>query len=230
MFALEFNQKNWKFTYACYTHRTRSLWQSGFKLFYWSFSLETSKYCKIKQWKRKTSKYHIDEICINFRSLKSRIWMNWSIWSHWTYHSIVSRCWKICRHWKNLKMLILYTTKFKKSKDLKRWSREHHYYSFLISNHWRRYLLPINLPKFKFEETTTYWNNSLFQLTELEYLELGDNRIKKIENLSKNFKIKRLFLGANQIVDIENLDMLKYIEVLSLPANAIQEIKVTVKF
>lgn len=64
----------------------------------------------------------------------------------------------------------------------------------------------------------------------MEYLELGDNRIKKIENLSKNIKIKRLFLGANQIFDIENLEMLENIEVLSLPANAIQEIKVMLNF
>lgn len=65
------------------------------------------------------------------------------------------------------------------------------------------------------------------QLTELTYLELGDNRIKKIENLSTNKKIQRLFLGANQIQEIENLDDLENLEVLSLPANAIQTIKVS---
>ncbi|EYC28373.1 hypothetical protein Y032_0007g3188 [Ancylostoma ceylanicum] len=58
-------------------------------------------------------------------------------------------------------------------------------------------------------------------LVNLEYLELGDNRIKKIENLDTNCNIVRLFLGANQIRKIENLDNLKKIEVLSLPANAI---------
>jgi Leucine-rich repeat (LRR) protein len=65
------------------------------------------------------------------------------------------------------------------------------------------------------------------QLTELRYLELGDNRIKRIENLSSNTKLERLFLGANQIRRIENLDALAGLHVLSLPANAIGEMEVS---
>lgn len=48
---------------------------------------------------------------------------------------------------------------------------------------------------------TRSWNE--LQLTELEYLELGDNRIRKIGGLENNIKLKRLFLGANQIRKIE---------------------------
>jgi protein phosphatase 1 regulatory subunit 7 len=57
-------------------------------------------------------------------------------------------------------------------------------------------------------------------------LELGDNRIKKIENLDNNVKLERLFLGANQFRCIENLDHLQELLVLNLPANAITEMQV----
>ncbi|CAO4371021.1 unnamed protein product [Caenorhabditis nigoni] len=59
----------------------------------------------------------------------------------------------------------------------------------------------------------------------LEYLELGDNRIRKIENLGHLSKLRRLFLGANQIRKIENLDELQTLRELSLPGNAIQVIE-----
>ncbi|PAV56408.1 hypothetical protein WR25_15508 [Diploscapter pachys] len=63
------------------------------------------------------------------------------------------------------------------------------------------------------------------QLTELEYLELGDNRIKKIGGLENNIKLKQLFLGANQIRKIEGLNGHLDLYELSMPGNAITEIE-----
>ena len=69
------------------------------------------------------------------------------------------------------------------------------------------------------------------QLLNLEYLELGDNRIKKIENLDNNKNIERLFLSANQIRRIECLDALsEKLKVLNLSANAIIKIEVRIYF
>ena len=39
-------------------------------------------------------------------------------------------------------------------------------------------------------------------------LELGANRIRKIENLDKNLKLGEIFLGKNKIEKIENLEHL----------------------
>ncbi len=70
---------------------------------------------------------------------------------------------------------------------------------------------------------------SFFELINLEYLELGDNRIAKIEGLDANRGLRRLYLGANGISRIENLEMLVDLEVLSLPANALWHIEVRFK-
>jgi hypothetical protein len=51
---------------------------------------------------------------------------------------------------------------------------------------------------------------------ELEMLELGSNKIKKIENLEGVPNIKSLFLGKNKIETIENLECLKNIEQIAL--------------
>ena len=47
-------------------------------------------------------------------------------------------------------------------------------------------------------------------------LELGANRIKKIENLESLTNLKELWLAKNKIVDIENLSSLTHLQVLSL--------------
>lgn len=53
--------------------------------------------------------------------------------------------------------------------------------------------------------------------SELEVLELGDNRVKVIENLANLSRLKQLFLGKNKIRRIEGLQALKDLQILSLP-------------
>ena len=43
-------------------------------------------------------------------------------------------------------------------------------------------------------------------------LELGANRIRKIENLENNKKLSEIFLGKNKISKIENLSHLRYLK------------------
>ena len=62
-------------------------------------------------------------------------------------------------------------------------------------------------------------------LTQLRLLELGDNRISVMENLSHLKELRRLFLGANRIALIAGLESLVNLEVLSLLCNCITEIR-----
>ena len=60
----------------------------------------------------------------------------------------------------------------------------------------------------------------LDHLPVLTLLELGDNRIRKIENLEPVAStLKSLFLGKNKVTCIENLDLMASLEILSLQSN-----------
>jgi len=59
----------------------------------------------------------------------------------------------------------------------------------------------------------------------LEVLLLGQNKIKKIENLSQFFQLKSLDLSVNEINIIEGLDKLELLEDLSLAKNRISKIE-----
>ena len=62
-------------------------------------------------------------------------------------------------------------------------------------------------------------------LTSLRVLELGGNRIRKIENLDGLVNLEELWLGKNKITTIENLEGLFNLRRLSLQSNRIVEIK-----
>ena len=51
----------------------------------------------------------------------------------------------------------------------------------------------------------------------LQLLELGDNRIRKIENIAHLTELKELYLGKNKIEKLENLETLQGLRVLNVP-------------
>eukprot|EP00009_Paramoeba_aestuarina_P009841 CAMPEP_0201536932 /NCGR_PEP_ID=MMETSP0161_2-20130828/63352_1 /ASSEMBLY_ACC=CAM_ASM_000251 /TAXON_ID=180227 /ORGANISM="Neoparamoeba aestuarina, Strain SoJaBio B1-5/56/2" /LENGTH=354 /DNA_ID=CAMNT_0047942947 /DNA_START=187 /DNA_END=1251 /DNA_ORIENTATION=+ len=55
-------------------------------------------------------------------------------------------------------------------------------------------------------------------------LEMGANRLKKIENLEKLINLRHLWLGKNKISEIENLNALTNLRVLSFQRNRITKI------
>lgn len=59
----------------------------------------------------------------------------------------------------------------------------------------------------------------------LTSLELGANRIRRIEGLDALVNLKELWLGKNKITRIENLDNLKQLTILSLQSNRITKIE-----
>ena len=62
-------------------------------------------------------------------------------------------------------------------------------------------------------------------LKNLDMLELGDNRIRQIENLDGLTNLKELFLGKNKITKLANLDKLPQLELISLQANRLIKIE-----
>ena len=50
-------------------------------------------------------------------------------------------------------------------------------------------------------------------------LELGDNKIRKVENMETLTNLNELYLGKNKINKIENLEKLKNLKILSIQAN-----------
>lgn len=59
----------------------------------------------------------------------------------------------------------------------------------------------------------------------LTSLELGANRIRRIEGLDALVNLKELWLGKNKIAQIENLDNLKQLTILSLQSNRIIKVE-----
>lgn len=59
----------------------------------------------------------------------------------------------------------------------------------------------------------------------LTSLELGANRIRRIEGLDALVNLKELWLGKNKIAQIENLDNLKQLTILSLQSNRITKVE-----
>ena len=57
---------------------------------------------------------------------------------------------------------------------------------------------------------------NLDNLTDLEYLNLGNNKIKMIENLDNLKNLKRLCLAGNKLRKIENLEGLENLKYLIL--------------
>jgi len=68
-------------------------------------------------------------------------------------------------------------------------------------------------------------DNPLEELQNLELLELGDNRIRTIENLDALVNLKSLWLGRNKIARLENLEMLKNLKILSMQSNRIMKLE-----
>ncbi|CAN8075178.1 unnamed protein product [Agarophyton chilense] len=62
-------------------------------------------------------------------------------------------------------------------------------------------------------------------MPKLSMLELGDNRIRIIENLDKLKSLEGLWLGRNKITKIENLSSLKNLKRLSLQSNRIEAVE-----
>ena len=56
-------------------------------------------------------------------------------------------------------------------------------------------------------------------------LELGDNRIRTIENLEDLTSLKELFLGKNKITKMAGMESLCQLELISLQANRIVKIE-----
>lgn len=63
------------------------------------------------------------------------------------------------------------------------------------------------------------------QLPNLETLELGANRLRKLENLDKLTKLESLWIGKNKIGKLENLEALKKLKILSAQSNRIRKIE-----
>ena len=59
----------------------------------------------------------------------------------------------------------------------------------------------------------------------LEVLELGDNRIRVIENLDDLTNLKQLFLGKNKITKLQNMNKLVNLKTLSIQSNRITKIE-----
>ena len=58
----------------------------------------------------------------------------------------------------------------------------------------------------------------------LEWVDLSDNQISKIENVNKNPYLRQLFLDKNCIERIENLKQNQHLRVLSLSENRIKQV------
>eukprot|EP00178_Gracilaria_changii_P006785 TRINITY_DN2202_c0_g1_i1.p1 TRINITY_DN2202_c0_g1~~TRINITY_DN2202_c0_g1_i1.p1 ORF type:complete len:439 (-),score=64.69 TRINITY_DN2202_c0_g1_i1:225-1541(-) len=67
--------------------------------------------------------------------------------------------------------------------------------------------------------------SKLYGMPRLVMLELGDNRIRTIENLEKLSSLQGLWLGRNKITKIENLEPLVNLKRLSLQSNRIEFIE-----
>lgn len=55
--------------------------------------------------------------------------------------------------------------------------------------------------------------------TQLELLELGDNRVRKIENISHLTELQELYLGKNKVEKIENIETLLKLRILNIPVS-----------
>ncbi|KAM6504196.1 protein phosphatase regulatory subunit [Amanita muscaria] len=67
--------------------------------------------------------------------------------------------------------------------------------------------------------------SGLSPLTKLRSLELGGNRIRKIENLEELVNLEELWLGKNKISKIEGLSTLKKLRILSMQSNRITKLE-----
>ncbi|CCM04306.1 uncharacterized protein FIBRA_06477 [Fibroporia radiculosa] len=61
--------------------------------------------------------------------------------------------------------------------------------------------------------------------TTLRSLELGGNRLRRIENLDALVNLQELWLGKNKIVKLENLGSLKRLKILSIQSNRITKLE-----
>ena len=63
------------------------------------------------------------------------------------------------------------------------------------------------------------------QFENLEALWLNNNKLKKIENLDKNFRIKELFVSQNRLITLEgSLLVMKFLKVLLLDNNKLRQL------
>jgi protein phosphatase 1 regulatory subunit 7 len=82
----------------------------------------------------------------------------------------------------------------------------------------------VNLKKLYLSANKIKKIQGLDNLRALECLDMGDNRIRKIENLETLDSLKELHLAKNKIQVIENIGHLKKVYMLTLQANFIVEI------
>ncbi len=59
----------------------------------------------------------------------------------------------------------------------------------------------------------------------LEWVDLSDNKIQKIDNLGTNPYLRQLYIDKNEITTIENLEKNVHLRVLSLNNNKIKKIQ-----
>ncbi|KAG7089781.1 hypothetical protein E1B28_011433 [Marasmius oreades] len=80
-------------------------------------------------------------------------------------------------------------------------------------------------------ETVYFVQNKITKITNLDSssnlrsLELGGNRIRRIENLESLVNLEELWLGKNKITKIEGISTLKRLKILSLQSNRITVIE-----
>ena len=97
-----------------------------------------------------------------------------------------------------------------KSQGITHFLRKHNHQYFL------RFVHPRPIVQ-QFDYKLIYYLN-------LEVLDLGDNRIRKIENIENLVNLRELHLAKNKIQVIENIGHLKKLYMLTIQANFIEEI------
>ncbi|PVF92744.1 putative SDS22-protein phosphatase 1 regulatory subunit 7 [Serendipita vermifera] len=92
--------------------------------------------------------------------------------------------------------------------------------------------VPVELLNIPSLQVLYFVQNKITQIEHLNHLgatlrslELGSNRIRKIENLDELVNLEELWLGKNKITKLENLDKLTKLRLLSIQSNRITKIE-----
>ncbi|THH31449.1 hypothetical protein EUX98_g2745 [Antrodiella citrinella] len=92
--------------------------------------------------------------------------------------------------------------------------------------------VPDNLSKFPALHTIYFVQNKISQISGLKPIgrtlrsvELGGNRLRKIEGLESLVTLEQLWLGKNKITKLEGLENLKNLKILSIQSNRITKIE-----